>query len=110
MLGVPGLRPAGALRFSQYDHLVQAVVDGHGIGIGRRPLVDLLLEQGRLVELFSQCAVASGNYVIVRNPDASTEPDIAILTNWLLEQASHHPFESTPVSTGGNAPSLYSSG
>nr|WP_249212199.1 LysR substrate-binding domain-containing protein [Burkholderia cenocepacia] len=86
-LGVPRLRPAGALHFSQYDQLVQAAVDGHGIAIGRRPLVDGLLKQGRLVELFPHCTVASGSYVLVQNPDACNEFDIAVLTNWLLDQA-----------------------
>lgn len=88
-LGVQGLRPAGALHFSQYDQLVQAAVDGHGIAIGRRPLVDGLLKQGRLVELFSHCTVASGSYVLVQNPDACNELDIELLTNWLFEQACH---------------------
>ncbi|WP_428839952.1 LysR substrate-binding domain-containing protein [Burkholderia ambifaria] len=97
MLGAPGLLPAGALRFSQYDQFVQAVVDGHGIGIRRRPLVNLLLKQGRLVELFLHCAAASGNYVIIRNPDSSNEPDIAILITWLLERPLTTHLNRTPL-------------
>jgi len=87
-LGAPRLRPAGALYFSQYDQLVQAAVDGHGVALGRRPLIDRLLKQGRLVELFSHYAVASGSYVIVHNYDACNEFDIAALSTWLLEQAA----------------------
>ncbi|GAU06474.1 glycine cleavage system transcriptional activator [Burkholderia stabilis] len=105
-LGVPRLRPAGALHFSQYDQLVQAAVDGHGIAIGRRPLVDGLLKQGRLVELFSDCTVASGSYVLVQNPDACNEFDIAVLTNWLLEQA-RHPLVSNQDAAGTNVLPLY---
>nr|WP_238594204.1 LysR substrate-binding domain-containing protein [Burkholderia pyrrocinia] len=105
-LGVPRLRPAGALHFSQYDQLVQAAVDGHGIAIGRRPLVDGLLKQGRLVELFSYCTVASGSYVLVQNPDACNEFDIAVLTNWLLEQA-RHPLVSNQDAAGTNVLPLY---
>nr|WP_278135446.1 LysR substrate-binding domain-containing protein [Burkholderia contaminans] len=86
-LGVPRLRPAGALHFSQYDQLVQAAVDGHGIALGRRPLIDGLLKQGRLVELFPHCSVASGSYVIIQNRDRCNQFDVAVLSNWLLEQA-----------------------
>ncbi|AKM45068.1 LysR family transcriptional regulator [Burkholderia contaminans FFH2055] len=105
-LGVPRLRPAGALHFSQYDQLVQAAVDGHGIAIGRRPLVDGLLKQGRLVELFPHCTVASGSYVLVQNPDACNEFDIAVLTNWLLEQANH-PLASDQETGGSNVVPMY---
>lgn len=103
---LPRLRPAGALHFSPYDQLVQAAVDGHGIAIGRRPLVDGLLKQGRLVELFSYCTVASGSYVLVQNPDACNEFDIAVLTNWLLEQA-RHPLVSNQDAAGSNVLPLY---
>ncbi|SMG01643.1 LysR substrate-binding domain-containing protein [Burkholderia singularis] len=86
-LGVPRLRPAGALYFSQYDQLVQAAVDGHGIAIGRRPLIDGLLRQGRLVELFPDCTVDSGSYVLIENGDTCNESDVAVLTGWLLQEA-----------------------
>ncbi|KML53584.1 LysR family transcriptional regulator [Burkholderia cepacia] len=105
-LGVPRLRPAGALYFSQYDQLVQAAVDGHGIAIGRRPLVDGLLKQGRLVELFPHCTVGSGSYVLVQNPDACNEFDIAVLTNWLLEQACH-PLAALPKNADSNVVPMY---
>ena len=85
---------------------MQAAVDGHGIAIGRRPLVDGLLKQGRLVELFPHCTVASGSYVLVQNPDACNEFDIAVLTNWLLEQASH-PLASDQETAGSNVVPMY---
>ncbi|MDR8071405.1 LysR substrate-binding domain-containing protein [Burkholderia cenocepacia] len=105
-LGVPGLLPAGALYFSQYDQLVQAAVDGHGIAIGRRPLVDGLLEQGRLVELFPHCTIASGSYTLVQNQDACNEVEIAVLTNWLVEQVCR-PLGPNRYSTGSEVPSMH---
>ncbi|PRF98709.1 LysR substrate-binding domain-containing protein [Burkholderia ambifaria] len=105
-LGVPRLRPVGALHFSQYDQLVQAAVDGHGIAIGRRPLIDGLLKQGRLVELFPHCTVPSGSYAVVQNPDACNEFDIAVLTNWLLDEASVPP-QAPPDNAGSNVLPLY---
>ncbi|WP_232440859.1 LysR substrate-binding domain-containing protein [Burkholderia ubonensis] len=86
-LGVPYLRPAAGLHFSQYDQLVQAAVDGYGIAIGRRPLIDGLLNQGRLVELFEHRPIASGSFVLTRNSNALNEFDVTALANWLFDQA-----------------------
>ncbi|WP_244132734.1 hypothetical protein [Burkholderia gladioli] len=65
------MKPAGGLTFSRQDQLVQAAVDGHGIAIGGRPLVDGLIRQGRLVELFGESTVSSGRYVLVNDGEAT---------------------------------------
>lgn len=51
-MGEAALVPAGALHFSQYDQLVQAALGGQGVALGRRPIVDALLADGRLVVPF----------------------------------------------------------
>lgn len=84
--GEPRLKPAAALYFTQYDQLIQAAVEGHGIALGRRPLVDELIRQGRLVTLFDGYSVASGSYVLVENEDARPEAGADSLANWLLDE------------------------
>ncbi len=89
-LGVPRMKPAGGLTFSQYDQLVQAAVDGHGIAIGRRPLIDGLIRQGRLIELFGDCTVPSGSYMLVNNGEASSSADATALVDWLVGETERH--------------------
>ena len=49
------LPPArGALRFSHYDQMIHAAIDGQGIALGRRPLVDDGLKSGRLIAPFGK--------------------------------------------------------
>jgi LysR family glycine cleavage system transcriptional activator len=48
------LKPAGSLRFSHYDQLIQAAVDGQGVALGIGPLVRRHLQQGRVVAPFEQ--------------------------------------------------------
>ncbi len=114
-LGVPRMKQAGGLTFSQYDQLVQAAVDGHGIAIGRRPLVDGLIRQGRLVELFGDCSVPSGSYVLLNNDEMSGSADAAVLVDWLLGEAGRHGApriaRAEPIAIGeGAAPRLHSVG
>ena len=48
-VGVRDLAPAGSLRFTHFDQVIQAAVDGQGVALGRVPLIDSLLKQRKLV-------------------------------------------------------------
>jgi len=48
-LGLRPIRPAGTLRFSHYDQVVQSAVDGNGVAIGKWPHLAELVG-GRLVD------------------------------------------------------------
>ena len=37
--GEPELKPAGSLRFTLYDQVIQAAVGGQGVALGRMPLI-----------------------------------------------------------------------
>src|SRR3954468_5379605 len=43
---IADLRPAGTLSFSGYEQIIPAAVAGHGVGLGRTPLVKDLLASG----------------------------------------------------------------
>ena len=47
----PGMQPRGILRFNQYDQVVHSAMAGQGIALGRVPLLDSMLADGRLVTL-----------------------------------------------------------
>jgi LysR family transcriptional regulator, glycine cleavage system transcriptional activator len=86
--GAPGLKPAGSLRFTLYDQVVQAAVGGQGVALGRLPMVTALLRNGQLVAPFpKKFDSARGFYVIVA-PHARERPDVAAFVAWLVDEAA----------------------
>ena len=47
-LGLRDFEPFGKLHFSHYDQLIQAAIDGHGVALGRHPLLRQILRDGKL--------------------------------------------------------------
>jgi DNA-binding transcriptional LysR family regulator len=65
-----------SLGFSDYDDVVQAALLGQGVALGRRPLIDHLLREGRLVAPFKGAMTSSRAYFVVvsratRNPSGA---------------------------------------
>jgi len=54
-----GVKPAGTLRFSHYDQLMQAAIDGQGIALGRSRFVSNWVKLGRLILPFGKRYMAS---------------------------------------------------
>jgi DNA-binding transcriptional LysR family regulator len=85
------LKPAGSLRFSHYDQMIQAAVDGQGIALGRSPLVDRFLRNGQLVLPFGKRFVSSPadsrGYFIVVPPGSSARSEVADFSRWLQQEA-----------------------
>ncbi|MEO8344343.1 MAG: LysR substrate-binding domain-containing protein [Betaproteobacteria bacterium] len=89
--GQPGLRPAGSLRFSLYDQVIQATLGGQGVALGRIPLISELLREGRLVSPFPKRYDSPRGYFVINAPHASNaneeRPDVAAFVAWLLREA-----------------------
>jgi LysR family glycine cleavage system transcriptional activator len=49
--GLPGAKPKAYLHLNQYDQVIQAAIEGHGVALGRVALVLPMLKDGRLVAL-----------------------------------------------------------
>ena len=81
--GAPGLRPAGSLRFTLYDQVVQAAVGGQGVALGRLPLIAELLRDGRLVAPFPKRYDSERGYVALVAPRAREREDVAAFVRWL---------------------------
>lgn len=81
--GAPGLEPAGSLRFTLYDQVIQAAVGGQGVALGRLPLVALLLREGRLVAPFPKKYDSERGYVALVAPHAAGREDVAAFVRWL---------------------------
>jgi LysR family glycine cleavage system transcriptional activator len=86
-IGVPEPRPAGTVRFNQYNLLVQAAIDGQGVALGRSPLVDQLVAQGKLVAPFRRKHATTRAYFIVRAAQAASRPEAQAFIDWLQSEA-----------------------
>ena len=95
LVRVHGLKPAGALRFSHYDQMIQAALDGHGIALGRSPLVDRWVKEGRLVLPFGRRFISSPGqtraYFILVSPSAQGRPEVARFSGWVQQEAATAP-------------------
>lgn len=86
--GVPDLRPAGNLRFSGYDQVVPAAIAGHGVALGRTPLVDAAVAAGQLVTPFRQTMPSDRAYWIVLSRRAVGRPEVADFAAWVKREAA----------------------
>jgi DNA-binding transcriptional LysR family regulator len=83
--------PAGMLRFSHYDQLIQAALEGQGIALGRSPLVDRWVRQGMLIQPFGRryptSLAGSRAYFIIVAEGSEARPEVAAFSLWLQNQA-----------------------
>jgi DNA-binding transcriptional LysR family regulator len=84
---LPGLKPVGSLRFSQYDQAIQAAINGQGVALGTSPLVRQLIRQGRLTAPLEKKFESSRAYYLVISADAADRPEVQDFASWLLRQA-----------------------
>jgi len=85
-LGIGELKSAGALHFSQYEQMIQAAISGHGVALGRQPLVGDLIESGPLVAPFKQTLVGSRAYFIIESRLSAGKPHVREFAQWLLTE------------------------
>jgi DNA-binding transcriptional LysR family regulator len=84
---IADLRPAGTLSFSGYEQIIPAAVAGHGVGLGRTPLVKDLLASGELVAPFKSSADPARAYYAVVSKSAEGRPEVAEFVAWLKQEA-----------------------
>ncbi|HJR69279.1 MAG TPA: LysR substrate-binding domain-containing protein, partial [Gammaproteobacteria bacterium] len=85
-LGLGDFEPAGKLHFSHYDQLIQAALDGHGVALGRHPLLRRLLHDRKLVAPFKNKVASSRAYYVVESPAARVKPQVREFADWLVEE------------------------
>ncbi len=85
--GQPGLRPAESVRFSLYDHLIQATVAGQGVALGRIPLIAGHLSDGRLVAPFEKRYDSRRSFFAIVAPHAAQRTEVAAFVDWLAAAA-----------------------
>jgi DNA-binding transcriptional LysR family regulator len=83
-LGLHDFEPAGKLHFSHYDQLIQAALDGHGVALGRHPLLKQLLRERKLVAPFKDKVASSRAYYVVESPAARIKQQVREFADWLV--------------------------
>jgi DNA-binding transcriptional LysR family regulator len=81
------LRPAGNLLFSGYDQIIPAAIAGHGVALGRSPLVREAMSAGELVAPFKRTADVARAYFAVVSKNSIGRPEVAGFVDWLKEEA-----------------------
>lgn len=86
-LGMAQVQPRSTLSFSSYNEAIAAAVTGQGVALGRRPLIDALLDRRQLVVPFGEATDTARGYFLIVEPDAQRRPAVQALERWLREQA-----------------------
>lgn len=84
----PGRKPKGFLYFNQYDQIIHAAIEGHGVALGRVGLILPQLADGRLVA--APTATPADNdyaYWLIRASD-TPRPEVLTFAEWLRGEAA----------------------
>jgi DNA-binding transcriptional LysR family regulator len=84
---IADLRPAGTLTFSGYEQIIPAAAAGHGVALGRSPLVKDLLAAKELVAPFKSTADPARAYFAIVSRHAAARPEVQAFVAWLKEAA-----------------------
>ncbi len=90
-MGAARPRTSRVLTFSHYDQVVQAVVSGQGVALGRFPLLDPFLAERRLVMPLKgrqYATLAHRAYWLVGAPGAAQRPEVKTFMAWLRKQVA----------------------
>lgn len=84
--------PRGVLRFSHYDMMVRAAVDGQGVALGRLPLIASLLQDGTLVAPLAAARYSADAqdraYWLNATAAAQLRPEVQTFMEWLIGKAA----------------------
>ncbi len=84
--GLAGLVPRSSLTYDQYDQVLHAALHGQGVAIGRRSLIEYLLDEGRLVALFGEGASIPRALHAIYAPHAVERPEAKAFVAWMKEE------------------------
>ncbi len=87
IMGLAEMRSKNTMRFTNYSDAIAAAVAGHGVAIGRLPLVAELMRAGSLVAPFRGTGASRRAYFVVGSTRAAHNPDAQDFMRWLRAEA-----------------------
>jgi len=85
---IADLKPAATLSFSGYEQIIPAAIAGHGVALGRSPLVKDLLASGELMAPFKSSADPARAYYAIVAKNAAGRPEVSEFVAWLKQEAA----------------------
>ncbi|HEU4646505.1 MAG TPA: transcriptional regulator GcvA [Burkholderiales bacterium] len=82
------LKPAGRLSFSGYEQIIAAAIAGHGVALGRSPLLNDAIRAGELTAPFKRTADPARAYYAVVSPNAAERVEVRDFVAWLKRAAT----------------------
>ena len=86
--GVTPQRPLQGPHFNNYTNTIQAALDGTGISLGWRRLVEPQLRAGRLLPVTDAKVVPEESYRLLMPDSAANNPKALAFRDWLLAEAA----------------------
>lgn len=86
--GVKDVNPERGLSFSHTSMMLEAAESGHGVALGRTPLVAEDLARGRLVRPFDLSLSGDYAYYLVCLEERASNEKISAFRNWILAEAA----------------------
>jgi DNA-binding transcriptional LysR family regulator len=103
-VGAHGLKPAGGLTLNYSDQVVRAALAGHGVALGRVPLIHDLLREGGLIAPFDIRAPIDRAYFVMQADFARGRPEVSRFVAWLIEASRNDAERSAPAPKSARAP------
>ena len=103
--GLDWPEPARGPSFNDSTLALQAAADGHGVALGRRMLVEHLLQQESLVQLFDISAAIEEAFFVVYLKDSLQRAEVAAFIDWIKSVAQEERRASTPSRSRKSRPS-----
>jgi LysR family glycine cleavage system transcriptional activator len=97
--GLPDAKPKAYLHLNQYDQVIQAAIEGHGVALGRVALVLPMLKDGRLVALGdTQFGNSDYAYWLI-DESASLRAEVQVFRDWIINEVKLGTAELERMST-----------
>ena len=84
--GWAGAKPRAVLRFNQYDQIIHAALAGQGVALGRLPLLQPLIDEGRLVVVDTARTETDYAYWLMQ-AEATPRAAVRRVAEWIAEEA-----------------------
>lgn len=85
--GLGDARPKACLYFNQYDQVIQAAMEGHGVALGRLGLIFPMIQDGRLVAQPSgQHGTSNFAYWMTKH-ESSCREEVQVFADWVAREA-----------------------
>lgn len=86
--GTPAVKNLPGPRFNNYSIVIQAALDGRGLALGWRRLIEPHLSDGRLVRVTAGAVVLEGRYVVIHRGVPEPRADARAFRAWIRAEAS----------------------